>query len=336
MPELRQNILLKEWVIISTERSKRPDQFKEDLSKIEENVEFDAGCPFCPGNEEKYGNAHEYLRYGTAEQWRLRVIPNRYPALVPKQGEVAIDTQGMHRHMDGIGQHEVVIETPRHNATIATLSDQEVELVLKSYRERYSLLMSMPYIESVILFRNHGVRAGTSLHHPHSQIVALPVIPRDVQYRVNESIRYYQEHRECIFEKLLQDELADRKRIIMETEHFVVFVPFAASSPFHLWIFPRRHRSDFSQIEDTELKDLAHTLRVTMARLYYGLNNPDYNYIIRSAPKGYEHAPYFRWYLTVIPRLTRTAGFELGSGMFINTSIPEENAEYLKSIEVPE
>lgn len=331
MPELRQNIILKEWVIISTERAKRPEQLKEDSSKIDVNEPvFEDSCPFCPGNEEKFGNTEEFMRYGSEDQWKLRVIPNKYPALVPKHGDVHVNTEGLHRCMDGVGQHEVLIETPRHNVSIATMSLEEVIQTLKAYRERYAALMSLSYIESVILFRNHGTRAGASLRHPHSQIIALPIIPRDVQYRVNESIRYYQEHRECIFEKVLQDELKEKKRIIMETEHFVVFVPFAAGSPFHVWIFPRLHRADFSAIEDIELHDLAVTLQTTLAKLYYGLNNPDYNYIVRSAPKGYDGAPYFRWYITIVPRLTRTAGFELGSGMFINPSIPEENAEYLR------
>lgn len=336
MPELRQNIILKEWVVISTERAKRPEQLKEDSSKI--NVDepvYEKTCPFCAGNEEKFGNTEEFLRYGTEKEWKLRVIPNKYPALVPKHGDVSINTEGMHRCMDGVGQHEVLIETPRHNVSIATMTVDEVELTLKAYRERYTALMSMPYIESVILFRNHGTRAGASLRHPHSQIIALPIIPRDIQYRINESIRYYQEHRASIFARVLEDEIKEKKRIILETEHFVVFVPFAAGTPFHMWIFPRQHRADFSQIEDIELQDLARTLRTTLAKLYYGLNNPDYNYIIRSAPRGYEFAPYFRWYVTIIPRLTRTAGFELGSGMFINTSIPEEDAEYLRGIKVP-
>ncbi len=335
MPELRQNIILKEWVIISTERAKRPEELKEDASKIDTTEPaYEDTCPFCAGNEVKYGNTDEFMRYGTDEEWKLRVIPNKFPALVPKHGDVHINTEGLHRCMDGVGQHEVLIETPRHNVSIATMTLDEVELTLKAYRERYAALMSISYIESVILFRNHGTRAGASLRHPHSQIIALPIIPRDVQYRVNESIRYYQEHRESIFDKVLQDELNEKKRIILETEHFVVFVPYAAGTPFHMWIFPRLNRADFSVIQDIELHDLALTLKTTLAKLYYGLNNPDYNYIVRSAPRGYERSPFFRWYITIVPRLTRTAGFELGSGMFINTSIPEQNAEYLRSIKV--
>jgi len=336
MPELRQNIILKEWVIISTERAKRPEELKEDSSlTMKEEPEYETDCPFCSGNEKKFGNIEEFYRDGDESHWNLRVIPNKYPALVPKNAKVHIDTDGMFRSMDGVGHHEVLIETPKHNVTIATMSEEEILRVLHAYKIRYHALMELDYIESVILFRNHGTRAGASLRHPHSQIIALPVIPKDVQSRVSESIRYYEEHRQSIFEKVMCAELEAKERIVHESDYFVAFVPYAAYTPFHVWIYPKRHRADFGRISEEEMKDLSHVMKTVLGKLYYGLNNPDYNYIFRSAPKGYESAPYFRWYITIVPRLTRTAGFELGSGMFINTTIPEENAEYLRSIRLP-
>jgi len=234
--------------------------------------------------------------------------------------------------MDGIGHHEVLVECPEHHLNLATMDIKTVERVLFAYQKRYKDLTALEEIESVIPFRNHGTRAGASIIHPHSQMIALPIIPRDVMSRMNESIRYYEEHRNCIFCRVLDAELEIMERVVIESQYFVAFIPYAAKSPFHMWIYPRRHNSSFAEARDEELKDLAAVLRGVMHKLYYGLNNPDYNLIVRSAPKGYGHSHFFHWYITIVPRLTRTAGFELGSGMFINTSIPEENAEYLRGI----
>lgn len=335
MPQLRQNIILKDWVIISTERAKRPEQLKEDKNLSALNVpEHDEKCPFCAGNEVSSGNDKEFFRIGDHEKWSLRVIPNKFPALMPGDGsgDIKMDMSDFFRWMDGVGHHEVLIESDKHHLTLATMDLERVKDVIKAYQLRIDHLMQQPYIESVIAFRNHGLRAGASLVHPHSQIIALPVIPRDIMSRMNEAIRYQEEHRECMFCAVLKMELNSGKRIILESKHFVAFVPYAASTPFHLWIYPKRHSSSIVHITEEELADFAATLRTVLRKLYYGLNDPDYNFIIRNSPKGYGNTIFFHWYLTIVPRLTRSAGFELGSGMFINSSIPEENAEYLRGI----
>lgn len=335
MPQLRQNYVLKEWVIIATERAKRPEQLKEDKDIHSQNVPvFDPNCPFCPGNEEKSGNTREFYRTGgDSTDWKLRVIPNKFPALSPmEESDVRINTTGYLRWMDGIGNHEVLIETPEHNLTIATMPEHSVLNVLRAYQLRLCGLMQLSHVESVILFRNHGTRAGASLVHPHSQIIALPIIPRDVIARMNESIRYHEEHRECIFCRVMKSELEDGSRIVIDGKHFVVFVPYAAYSPFSMWIYPKRHCSSFCDVYEEELVELSTIIRQALRKLYYGLNDPDYNYIIRSSPKGYQNSAFFHWYITIVPRMTRTAGFELGSGMYINPTIPEENAAYLRSI----
>jgi len=335
MSQLRQNIVLKEWVIISTDRAKRPEQLKEDKDISESKLpEYDEKCPFCPGNEERTRNNEEIFRIGNEKDWALRVIPNKYPALVPQTDKVSVNTSGYFRWMDGIGHHEVLIESPKHNLTLATMETTDILNVLKTYQQRINSLMELPYIESVIPFRNHGVKAGASLIHPHSQIIALPVIPKDVISRMNESIRHHEEHRDCIFCSLLNKELDSKERIVIESQYFVVFVPYAAYSPFAMWLFPKRHASSFTEVTEQEIIELAPVLRQALRKLYYGLNDPDYNYIIRSAPKGYRNSAFFHWYITIVPRLTRSAGFELGSGMFINPSIPENDAEYLRSIKV--
>lgn len=332
MSQLRQSYILKEWVIIATERAKRPEQLKEDKDISIKHPEYDENCPFCPGNEEKFGNTIDLYRVEENNKWKLRVIPNKFPALSPLKDGFNINTYNYERSMEGIGHHEVVLETPLHNLTIATMPVENVELVLKSYQMRIKELMSIDYIESVIPFRNHGVRAGASQVHPHSQIIALPIIPRDVIARMNESIRHHEEYRECIFCRTMKEELDAAKRIILETEHFVLFTPYAAFSPFAMWIYPKRHNSSFCDITDEEIKNLAYVLRTALRKLFFGLNDPDYNYIIRTAPKGYNNSAFFHWYITIVPRLTRSAGFELGSGMFINPTIPEENAEYLRNV----
>jgi len=297
--------------------------------------EYDENCPFCPGNEEKFGNTESLYKREDAEgNWQLRILPNKFPALTPAGDHISIHTEGNFRLMDGVGHHEVLVEHPCHHQTIATMEVSEVCHVLKAYRNRMKVLQEIPYVESVITFRNHGTRAGASLVHPHSQFIALPIIPKDMIARINESIRYHQEHRECIFCRVMKSELESYQRIVMETTHFVAFVPYAAYSPFHIWIYPKRHSSSFLDVTDEELHDMAAILRGVLRRLFIGLNDPDYNYIIRTAPKGYYGSDFFHWYLTIVPRLTRTAGFELGSGMFINPSIPEENAEYLRSVEI--
>ncbi len=334
MPQLRQSYILKEWVIISTERAKRPEQLKEDKDISIKLPEYDENCPFCQGNEEKFGNTFDIYKMEKDGKWELRVIPNKYPALMPLKENFNLNTYNYERWMDGIGNHEVLIETPFHNLTVATMPLENVKNILVGYLIRIKELMGLDYIESVIPFRNHGTRAGASLVHPHSQIIALPVIPRDVIARMNESIRHHEEYRECIFCRTLKSERDAQKRIIVETEHFVLFTPYAAFSPFAMWIYPKSHKSSFCDITEEELNDLSYVLRTAVRKLYYGLNDPDYNYIIRTAPKGYYNSAFFHWYITIVPRLTRSAGFELGSGMFINPTIPEENAEYLRSINV--
>ncbi len=335
MPQLRQNIVLKEWVIIATERAKRPEQLREDKNISEYAIpDYDPDCPFCPGNEKKSGNIEEFYRLGDKDNWKMRVVPNKFPALAPPENGIDLNTSGYFRWMDGIGNHEVLVENPRHNLTMATMELPNVIDILKTYRQRNLNLFELPYVESVIPFRNHGTRAGASLIHPHSQIIALPIIPRDIIERMNESIRFHEEHRECIFCRVLKSELESGERVVIDSPNFTVFVPYAAYSPFAMWLFPKRHASSILQVTDDELSEAASILRQALRKLYFGVNDPDYNFIVRGAPKGYLNSSFFHWYITIVPRLTRQAGFELGSGMFINPSIPEENAEYLRKVEV--
>ncbi|MBA3533273.1 MAG: HIT domain-containing protein [Ardenticatenales bacterium] len=329
MPELRQNLATKEWVIIATERARRPEEFVEPThARTDERPDWLADCPFCPGNEEL---DLEVLRIPQEGAWQLRVVCNKYPAL-QREGERTFSFDGIHRMISGVGHHEVLIETPRHNSAPALQRSDEVALMLRAFQLRGQEVTTDPRVQHLIYFKNHGVRAGTSLLHPHTQLIGLPVVPHTIRLRTEEARRYFDDHGMCVFCKMIEDELSDGVRIVMESEHFVAFVPFAAFSPFHLWILPRRHHSNFLDTQANEIADLGHLLRQVLRKFYVGLNDPDYNYVIRSAPIHDPAMEYLHWYLALVPRVSRAAGFELGSGMFINIALPEASAAFLREV----
>ncbi len=332
MAELRQNVVTREWVIITPERAKRPDQFIGRKPSIDHQPMSDPDCPFCVGNE--HLTLNESFRTADGKNWRVRVVANKFPA-VAGRGERMRKVDGIYRSMSAVGFHEVIVEHPLHNMTIALMPDDHVADILEAYRERYREIRWDKRVEAVIVFKNHGESAGTSLVHPHSQLVATPIVPSQIRHRMEEAIRYFDDTGECVCCRTLTDELSAGERIICENENFVAFIPYAALSPFHTWIFPRRHSSSFDETTDSEIPDLANCLRTVLAKLYYGLNNPDFNYSIRSIPTRDLHAEYFHWYLTIVPRVTKTAGFEIGSGMYVNTTLPEESAEFLRNAKVP-
>ena len=332
MPELRQNPITKQWVIIATERARRPHEFVQKRGDAPPLPSYSEKCPFCPGNE--HLAPPESLRITRDGNWQVRVVPNKFAAL-SSEGKFFRKAEGLKRTVAGIGFHEVVVETPNHSATTALLTKEEVELIIRCYKERYFSLIHDPRIENVTIFKNHGSAAGTSLEHPHSQIIATPIIPPDIRNRMEEALRFYDDCGECLFCKVMAEELAEGTRIIHQTEHFVSFIPFASLTPFSMWIYPRRHMASFGEMHAEEMSDLARTLHLILAKVYHGLGNPDFNYVIRTAPSENRYCRYYHWYLSLIPRLTKTAGFELGSGMYINTTLPEANAEFLRNIELP-
>ena len=220
--------------------------------------------------------------------------------------------------------------------TIALLSVPDVAAIITMYRMRYAAIRKDPRVEAIVIFKNHGDAAGTSIVHPHSQIAATPIVPTQIRARLEEAIRFVDDHGECLFCRTMKEELAAGERIIVETTHFVAFHPYAALSPFHTWVFPKRHMPSFDDIADAEIVDLAFTLKVFLSKLYYGLGNPDFNLSIRSIPTNDKNTEYFHWYLAIVPRVSKAAGFEMGSGMFINTVLPEESAAFLREIKIPD
>ena len=331
MSELRYNIISLQWVIIATERAKRPKDFIKAGKEKKELPQHRDDCPFCPGNEGQ--TSVETLRIGGDKDWKVRSICNKFGALSMSEKRQRKVT-GLHSMMNGFGDHEVIIEHPKHNAFIALMSDEEVENIIRAYKSRYVCLQDKEGLEDIVIFKNHGPSAGTSLEHPHSQLVATPIVPPQIRSRIERAANFFDVTGNCIFCKTLEDELKDKQRVIVETEHFVSFMPYAALSPFHAWIFPRRHVPSFSEINENEIKDLAINLKKTLGKLYYGLEDPDFNYSIRSMPINENGKQYYHWYVSIVPRVSQPAGFELGSGMFINSALPEASAQFLREVKV--
>jgi len=336
MPHLRQDVATKEWVIFAPERARRPEDLRdESLARsgwTHERPAFEPRCPFCPGNEDN--TPGETLRYLNPDgSWQVRSCPNRFPALQPGDPPQR-DGGRFERRMQGVGLHEVIIESPLHDTTLALQGLAEVSLVVRAWSERLRDLRTRPEAEHVILFKNHGTRGGTSLAHPHSQVVSLPVTPRSVRHRMEEAMRYHNDYGECVHCHMLWREKLEGRRVVLEGQTCSAFVPFAASQPFLVWIVPHRHSGCLSTMEPPEQEDFAAVLRETLARFYHGLGDPDYNLVFRTASRDYVSVPFAHWYAALIPRLTNPAGFELGTGMFINTHLPEDDAAYLRGVPV--
>jgi UDPglucose--hexose-1-phosphate uridylyltransferase len=331
MPELRQNFSTKEWVIIATERAKRPEELATRRPP-KTVAHFVATCPFCVGNENK--TPPEILRIpASGDPWQVRVVPNKFAALA-RDAQPSRTIHRTRRSIEGFGVHDVIVDTPDHSQTTALMPDAHVANVLRAYKLRYDTLSRDQRIAHMTIFKNHGVDAGTSLEHPHSQLIATPVISNQVRQRLHEALRHYDDFGECMFCQMIAEEMEEQCRVVLKTDHFIAAEVFASPAPFSTHIFPLRHMASFGDVSDAEIADLAHVLRSVLARLYYGLNDPDFNYTIRTAPTESAGVKYFHWYVSVIPRLTRVAGFELGSGMFINTVLPEAAAEFLRNVRV--
>jgi UDPglucose--hexose-1-phosphate uridylyltransferase len=332
MPELRQNFFTKEWVIIATERAKRPRELARTQPAKTVPAHVDT-CPFCPGNEAK--TPPEVLRVpanGNGD-WQVRVVPNKFAALARESQPTRTIHRSRHS-IGGFGVHDVIIDTPDHSLPTALMPDAHVANVLRAYKSRYDELSLDPRIAHITIFKNHGLDAGTSLEHPHSQLIATPVISSQVRGRFQVALQHHDEYGECMFCQMIDEEIAEQDRVLLATEHFVALEPFASPTPFCTHIFPRRHMANFGDISAAEITDLARTLKKVLGKIYHGLGNPDFNYTFRSAPAELAGAKYFHWYVSIIPRLTRVAGFELGSGMFINTVPPESAAEFLREVKL--
>jgi UDPglucose--hexose-1-phosphate uridylyltransferase len=331
MPELRLNLITREWVIILCERAKKPEEFRHRKGKRYRPRHLES-CPFCPGNESK--TPDEIMRHPVSETWQIRVTPNKY-ALLSATGERFRENEGLRHLVPGVGRHEVIIESPLHDMSLALMRDEDVLEVLNVYKKRFVDCFTDSRIQHVIIFKNHGVASGTTIMHPHTQLIGIPVVPMQIRHRIEECMRYFDNTGECLVCGTVRDELKDGRRLIVDSEHFVSLIPYAALSPFHTWLVPKNHRQSFSKITDDEIKDLAYVLKATLAKMHSGLDDPDYNMVIRSLSPFRSRSEYIHWYISIVPHVITPSGFEMGSGIYVNASIPEQVADFLRSVKMP-
>jgi UDPglucose--hexose-1-phosphate uridylyltransferase len=335
MPELRKDPVVGRWVIISTERSRRPTNFGP--AHPSQPGTF---CPFCPGNEDKTPpEVYAVRRDGgppNGPGWMVRVVPNKFPAL---QIEGSLDRrgEGLYDKMNGVGAHEVVIESPDHDKDLSDLPVDHIEQVLHAYRERVVDLHKDRRLRYVLIFKNHGAQAGATLEHTHTQLIATPIIPKIIQEELEGSRRYYELKERCVFCDIIQQETAEDngRRLVSMTDHFLAIEPFAPRFPFETWILPRAHDSSYQRLSSPdEFRELAGILKDTFERLNVALDHPPFNFVIHTAPVSDSDLEYYHWHIEIMPKLTRVAGFEIGSGFYINPTPPEDAAQYLRELAV--
>jgi UDPglucose--hexose-1-phosphate uridylyltransferase len=326
MSTLRQDPTNRQWVVLAPRRGQRPHERlvmpRPTLS------EHDEACAFCPGNEHQ--TPPEIDRLPRDGPWAVRVVPNLFAAL-SGHGPATRTGPPLFRETPGIGSHEVIIESPRHDARLDTMDVEDVALVVRMWRTRYRALIERPDIRAVVVFKNFGALAGTSLVHPHSQVVATPVFLPRLLRRLDVATRYADENGGCVYDDLIAAERDAGLRIVTECAPFLAFAPFAAGTPFETWITPTEHQASFGDLEDEHLEDLACVVRDVLRAIRHGSGDPDFNLVVFSAPSDGPSDQTFHWHVKVLPRLTTPAGFELGSAMSINTLAPEDAAAALRN-----
>ena len=330
MPELRRDPITGRWVIINTDRPKGPEKFE-----VEDHVKKGGTCAFCTGNEKM--TPPEIIAYSKVKRekntpgWTLRVVPNKFPAL---QIEGALDKTGIGIYdlMNGIGAHEVIIETTSHDKEIADRDDAEVREMLWAYRDRDLDLRKDQRFKYILVFKNYGFSAGASLEHPHSQLIALPFVPKRVWGEMDGAHRYYEYRDRCVYCDMISQEIHEKGLTISENKSFISFCPFVSRFPYEAWVIPKVHAPDFAQIQEALVNDLALILKETMLRIKKVLRDPSYNYIVHSIPLDGLAMDDYHWHIEIMPRLTRVAGFEWGTGFYINPTPPELAARTLREV----
>ncbi len=328
MSEIRQNRLTGEWVIIAPERAKRGGNLRPPTEPAEIPA-FAPTCPFCLGNE---GPASEerYRVESRDGRWAIRSLVNKFSVLASGGELAAADPASRGERVNGVGLHEVLIESPQHDLSMALAPIDQVQRIVEAYRHRFGAFYTDPRVRHVIVFKNHGADAGASQQHPHSQIVGIPIVPGQVVERLERARRFYAETGRCLACTLIGEARELESRLIAENQCFVAFIPYAALSPYHLWIFPKVHAACFSEEPAETLSALAEILHTILAKVHGLLANPAFNLVIRSLGPQEKDAPHFHWYISIVPRVNKVAGFELGTGMYVNPSSPEDCARAMR------
>ncbi|HAM40453.1 MAG TPA: galactose-1-phosphate uridylyltransferase [Candidatus Omnitrophica bacterium] len=332
MSELRRDPITGRWNIINTDEPSGPKDFH-----LEPFTPSAAACPFCPGNERLTPAEIYALRPSVSaangSDWSLRVIPNKFPAL-RIEGELGLRGLGLFDLSNGIGAHEVIIETPDHRRQMADLTLPELEQTLGVFRARSLDLRGDRRLKYTLIFKNFGRDAGASLEHSHSQLIALPIIPKRVMEELKGAARYAEFRGRCPYCDMLHQELEEDERLVAENKGFLAFCPFVSSFPFETWILPRAHHSDFAAITQEGLGDLARILKDVLLRLRHGLSDPPYNFILHTAPIEPQPREEYHWHIELTPKLTQVAGFEWGTGFYINPTPPELAAKVLREVAI--
>lgn len=327
MPELRKDPVLGRWIIISKERGKRPTDFP-----VQQYEATNGFCPLCPGNESS--TPPEVLAYREEELagqpgWQVRVVPNKFPALII-EGDLLKEGVGLYDRMNGIGAHEVIIESPNHNESFADIPPERMSLVFRAYRERILDLEKDSRFKYVMVFKNHGKAAGASLEHPHSQLIALPILPRMIVSELSGAKSYYKYKERCLFCDIVRQEMQLDERVVCQNEQFITIMPFAPRTPFEMWVLPKKHSSSFSMQSDEDIFSLAQVFSESLRRLVACIPNVPYNFVLHTVPLRSDGIKHYHYHFEIVPKLTSIAGFEWGSGFYINPMPPEEAAAFLR------
>ncbi len=340
MPQLRKDPVIGRWVIIATERAKRPEDFKIEKEEVHEKP-----CPFCEGNESQTPPEISAIRRSQTKPnqpgWDVRVVPSIAP-LLSREGDLGRRAKGMYDLMNAVGAYEVVIETPRHIANIADLEEEQIVKVIDCYVERFFQLEKDARFKYVLMYKNYGRAAGGGrLRHSRSQLIATPANPKRVKEELVGARKYFEYKERCVFCDMLKQELEQKERVIFDIDGLVAISPFASRFPFEVWILPKEHSCDFSSIKPEHRRHLAGILKKVMSKLKVTLNDPPYNYVLHTAPFRRAKTGYWKtvdedyhWHIEIMPCLTRIAGFEWGTGFYLNPTLPEEAARILRETKV--
>lgn len=330
MAELRRDPIVGRWVIVDTDHPNKPEDYEH-----EQYIPKGGVCPFCYGSESMTPPEIDSIRdlhtQPNTPGWQVRVVPNKFPAL-QIEGELDRRGIGMYDASNGIGAHEVLIETPYHSKDIPDLLNEEVEKIIIMSLRRITDLERDRRFKYIMLFRNYGAAAGASLEHPHTQIIALPMVPKNVMEEIKGAEDYFNYRERCIFCDIIRQESQEKERIICENKYFISFFPFVSRFPFEIWIMPKKHHGHFCRIEQDEIPLFASILKDTITKIKKLFVNLSYNYIIHTSPVNGDGNESYHWHVELMPKLTRVAGFEWGTGFYLVPTPPELASQYLKSV----
>ena len=329
MSELRRDPIVGRWVIIDNDNPKCPADFHIEPHHYDDPT----NCPFCYGNEFMTPAEVQAFRIGKTRAntagWQVRAVPNKFPAL-QIEGNLDRKGLGLFDMSNGIGAHEVIIETPYHTKDIPDLELDEIEMVLEMYALRSKDLEKDKRFKYIMIFKNYGSAAGATIDHNHTQLIALPMIPKNVIEEITGATEYFEFRDRCIFCDMIRQELDEKERILAQNKSFVSFCPYVSRSPFEIWILPKAHKLAYCDITKDEISDLAKILKEVLRRMKIALNDPAYNFIIHTSPINGEEKAGYHWHMEIMPRLSRIAGFEWGTGFYAVATPPETAIKYLK------